>query len=89
MKMYNIHIPSFLHTEWFGTDTIVLPESEGLHEACLLINKLCADKKRKEQENLRDEYLAKKYRQLKVNIDNGQVCRDILREISEYELNRK
>lgn len=82
---YTIDVESFLRTDELG-ESISLPYSDELDRAVLLINKLCSDEVRRRSKLIRDEYLSRKYREIKTSISDPSKMKEILNEIIDKEL---
>lgn len=86
-EMYRIHVESFLRTDILG-DEILLPYSEELDKAVLLINSLCGNQVRRMEEDRLDRFLADKYQELKKAEGNTPKIRDIMREINRFDVKK-
>ena len=85
VKMYRIHVESFLRTDILG-DEILLPYSIELDKAVLLINKLCGKQVTNIQDNLEDDFLSRKYQELKQNEGNLPKIKSIMKEINRFDV---
>ena len=82
---YKIDIPSFLHTEFFTEDEIIIDCSEEdrnkLHEAVLTVNEMVSKQKIRMKKRERDEEILAAFVFIKANIDNPKSIKKVLEEL--------
>ena len=83
---YRIHIPSFLHQDYFTEDEIIIDylseeDRKKLHEAVLTVNEMISHQKIKMKKRQRDEEIIEVYKFIKSNINNPKEIKKILEEL--------
>lgn len=82
MNRYEIDVKSMCFTDILG-EAFTLPYSDRLAEAVLLINEACSIEVKKREEYILEEFVVKKYQEIKTTKDS-KVIRDTLLEIARY-----